>query len=363
MPFIIMLIAGEAAAQTTPPGILTGSAAYGDWHTDAPGVRRHIAADALPAPFATRSSSNAPAIVSAPREGALKVPPGFTVQRFAAGFETPRLMRIAPNGDVFLAESGAGRVRVIRAAAGATKPSRIETFAGDLDGPFGIAFYPPGPDPRWVYVATTGALVRFPYAVGDLKARGPQQAVGAPLPEGGHWTRDVVFSPDGQRMFVSVGSASNGAQGLSRKSAEETARWEAAHGLGAAWGDEENRADVLEFTPDGAGLRAFATGIRNCVGLAIEPHSGALWCSTNERDGLGDDLVPDYVTRVREGAFYGWPWFYIGSNEDPRHPGEQPALRGRVTVPDVLLQPHSASMQMTFYDGAQFPTEYRGDIF
>jgi hypothetical protein len=120
---------------------------------------------------------------------------------------------------------------------------------------------------------------------------------------------------------------------------------------------------VLAFTPEGKDRRVYATGLRNCVGMAVQPRTDEVWCSVNERDGLGDDLVPDFVTRVHEGAFYGWPWFYIGGNEDPRRAGEQPALRDRVSVPDVLLQPHSASMQMTFYNSGQFPAEYRGDIF
>jgi glucose/arabinose dehydrogenase len=188
------------------------------------------------------------------------------------------------------------------------------------------------------------------------------------LASGGHWTRDVVFSPDGRRMFVSIGSASDNAPRLSGKSAGEIRAWEGAHGLGAAWGDEENRADVLAFSPDGGGARSFANGVRNCVGLAVQPQTGDLWCSTNERDGLGDDLPPDFVTRVRDGAFYGWPWYYIGAHEDPRHKGERPDLAAKVTVPDVLLQPHSAPLAMNFYDApasgtATFPAEYRGDGF
>jgi glucose/arabinose dehydrogenase len=185
---------------------------------------------------------------------------------------------------------------------------------------------------------------------------------------GGHSTRDLAFSSDGKRMFVSVGSGSNVAEGLARRSPDEIGRWEAEHGLGAAWGGETNRADVLVFDPDGKNGAVFAAGIRNCVGLAVQPQTGALWCSTNERDGLGDDLVPDYVTRVREHGFYGWPWWYIGDHEEPRHPGERPDLRGRVTVPDVLLQAHSASLAMTFYPtapagAAAFPADYRGDAF
>ena len=195
--------------------------------------------------------------------------------------------------------------------------------------------------------------MRFPYQNGDLHARGPAETVvpsipaGGRLTGGGHWTRDVVFSPDGSKMFVSVGSHSNDADGLSRLPDSS----------------EEHRADVLEFNPDGSGFRIFASGLRNCVGMAINPTTGDLWCSTNERDGLGDNLPPDYITHVQDGGFYGWPWYYLGDHEDPRHKGERPDLAGKVIVPDVLLQAHSASLEMTFYDGKQFPAEYRGDAF
>ena len=166
---------------------------------------------------------------------------------------------------------------------------------------------------------------------------------GGLLQGGGHWTRDIAFSHDGKRMFVSVGSHSNDAEnGMSR---------------------EERRADILEFAPDGKGERIFASGIRNAVGIAVHPDTGEMWASVNERDDLGDDLVPDYVTRVREGGFYGWPWFYIGQNQDPRHRGEHPELKGKVLVPDVLIQSHSASLEMTFYGGKQFPPEYAGHAF
>ncbi|HKM70324.1 MAG TPA: PQQ-dependent sugar dehydrogenase, partial [Stellaceae bacterium] len=188
----------------------------------------------------------------------------------------------------------------------------------------GIAFWPPGANPRYVYVANTDAVVRFPYRPGDLQPTGPAETLVAGSPRGGRWTRDVVFSQDGTRMFASVGSRSNDAE----------------RSIGALWDLEGERADVLVFTPAGKDERIFAAGLRNCVGMALQRASGELWCSTNERDGLGDDLPPDYVTRVRGGASFGWPWFYIGGNEDPRHPGEQPDLRGRVTVPDVLVQPH-----------------------
>jgi glucose/arabinose dehydrogenase len=353
---------GQPAPDRAP--LLTGKAAMGDWRADAPGVRRRIAPADLPPPYATRSAHNGPRIVPPPPSALPRVPPGFRVERLPVELDAPRIVRIAPNGDIFIAETEAGRVRVLRAPEGAVRPDRIETFALRLNEPFGLAFYPPGDSPEWLYVADTDAVLRFPYRSGDLGARGDAHVIVPDLARGrGHSTRDVAFSLDGKRMFVSVGSASNDGEDMRRLGAAEIKAWEAKHGLGAAWGRETNRAAVLVFDPDGRNGRLFATGIRNCVGLAVDPGSGELWCSTNERDGLGDDLVPDYLTRVREGGFYGWPWFYVGDNEDPGHRGDRPDLIDRVTVPDVLVQSHSASMQMTFYDGAQFPAEYRGTIF
>lgn len=360
---LLLLGLGLAAAEG-PVKVLTGGAAFGDWTADAPGVRRHITADSLPAPYATRSVGHAPRVVSRP-DGALpKVPPGFSVSLYASGLTAPRLMRTAPNGDVFVAEMAAGRIKVLRAGAGAKTADRVEVFAEHLALPFGIAFYPAGPDPHWVYVANTDSIVRFPYRSGDVKARGPAETILDNLPTGGHVTRDLAFSADGSRLFVSVGSASNVAESLPKRSEAEVEAYDRARGAtGAAWGSEELRADVLSLTPEGKDLKTFATGIRNCVGLALQPKSGELWCSTNERDQLGDDLPSDYITRVRAGAFYGWPWYYIGAHEDPRLKGRRPDLAGKVTVPDVLIQAHSASLQLAFYTGSAFPREYRGDIF
>jgi len=311
------------------------NAAFGDFRRDAPGQRHRITVADLPPPFASPSVRNAPAIADRPADVMPRVPEGFVVSLFAKDLENPRLLRVAPNGDVFVAESAPGRIHLLRGATSSV-------FASGLSRPFGIAFYPPGAHPQYVYVGNTNSIVRFPYENGDLVARAPLETIVPQLTatEGGHWTRDVAFSPDGARMFVSVGSGSNVAEGDS---------------------DETHRADVLVMDPDGKNLRTFATGIRNCVALVVR--GADLWCSTNERDGLGDDLVPDYVTRVREGAFYGWPWYYLGDHEDPRHHGERPDLVGKITVPDVLVQPHSASLGATFYDGAMFPAEYRGDMF
>ena len=342
----------------------------GAWQHAAPGSKHHITAAELPPPFRTASAGNGPQVVKQPADAALSVPPGFTVRLFAKDLSNPRLLRTAPNGDIFIAETGANRIRVMRAADGADTPSENQIFAAGLDRPFGIAFYPAGDDPQWIYVANNNSVVRFPYHNGDLKASGETQVIVPRLSDttGGHTTRDVAFSRDGKRLFISVGSGSNVGENMGKKDPQDIQLWEAEHGLGAAWGSEAHRADVLVTDPEGhEPLRAFATGIRNGVGLAVNQETGDLWVSTNERDGLGDDLVPDYMTRVNERGYYGWPWYYVGSHEDPRHAGERPDLAGKATVPDVLLQAHSASLEMTFYTAtngaAAFPAEYRGDIF
>jgi len=360
----VLLVNAQATSAEEPTKLLSGAAAFGDWRQDAPGVRRHITASDLPQPYATRSAARSPRVVARPQGALPKVPSGFEVAPFATGLDGPRLLRVAPNGDIFVAEMEAGRIRVLRPGPDQAIAAAAETFAANLSLPFGIAFYPPGPEPRWVYVANTDSVVRFPYRNGDLKARGAPETVVSGLPSGGHVTRDVVFSLDGKRMYVSVGSASNIAGGMAPKTEEAAIKWDTQQqAIGAGWGPEKLRADVLVFTPEGKDRKIFATGIRNCVGLAVQPATGDVWCSTNERDGLGDNLVPDYVTRVREGGYYGWPWYYIGGHEDPRLKGERPDLKGKAIVPDTLLQAHSASLQMTFYDGDQFPAAYRGDAF
>ncbi len=357
---MVVLGIGGVAAQGA---LMMGAAAMGDWKSDAPGVRRLITATDIPQPYASRSAGNPPRLVRRPPDVKPVVPDGFKVELFASGLDGPRVIRVAPNGDIFVAESGAGRVLVFRAANGAATPSEASVFADGFGYPYGIAFYPLGSNPKWVYVAETERVVRFPYQSGDLVARDRPQTVVDRLPAGGHVTRDIAFSLDGKRLYVAVGSGSNVAQGQRRLPADEIAAWEATHGIGASWGGEEDRAAVLAFDPDGGNQRTFASGIRNCAGLAVEPKTGTVWCATNERDGLGDNLPPDYVSRIREGAFYGWPWYYIGDNEDPRHAGERPDLAGKVTVPDVLIQAHSAPLGLAFYNGDAFPEEYRGSAF
>ena len=341
-----------------------------DWQRQAPGAQHYFKVAALPKPFETKSAGNGPQVVAAPTNAILSVPPGFTVKLFAKELRNPRLMRTAPNGDIFIAETGPGRIRVIRTADGAEAPTENRVFAEGLKGPFGISFYPPGDKPEWIYVANRNSVVRFAYHNGDLQTNSEAQVIVPKLSEttGGHSTRDVVFSKDGKRMFITVGSGSNVAEGMEKKTPEEIKAWEKENGLGAAWGSEEHRAQILVTDPDAhQPLRAYATGVRNGVGMAVNPVTGDLWVSTNERDGLGDGLVPDYVTRIKEGGYYGWPWYYMGNNEDPRHAGARPDLAGKAIVPDVLEAAHSASLQMTFYTAtsgvAAFPADYRGDAF
>jgi glucose/arabinose dehydrogenase len=359
LPISTLAITG-LSAQVTPD----------DWHQDGPGVRRLITAADLPKPYATSSASNTPNVVAAPIGVRPAVPNGFAVEPYVTGLENPRAIRVAANGDIFVAETGPGRIRILRGRDGQSRPETVEVFAENLDAPFGIAFYPAGLDPHWIYIANNNAILRYPYHLGALRPDGPPETVVAPISatSQGHTTRDIAFSLDGRRMFVSVGSESNVAQGLAKLSPEQIGLWQGEHGLGAAWGAEVGRADVLVFDPDGKNEHILATGLRNCAGIAVHPATGDLWCATNERDGLGDNLPPDYVTRVAAGGFYGWPWFYIGGNQDPRHPGERPDLTGHVLMPDVLLQPHSAPLQLTFYqaqpDGmAAFPSDYDGDAF
>lgn len=327
---------------------LTGQDALGDWTTDAPGVRRKVTLDDLARPYDTPSADNHPKIVSRPEGAWPKAPEGFEVAEFATGLEQPRVIVCGPNGDLFVAESKANRIRVVRDADGNGKPEVNEVYASDLNQPFGIAFYPLGTNPEYVYVANTDSVVRFPYKCGDTKAPGKPETIIKDIPSGnesvgggGHWTRDLEFSPDGKTVYVSVGSRSNVDDDKS----------------------ETRRAMILAFDPDGQNERVFAYGIRNPVGLATHPQTGQLWTSVNERDGLGDNLVPDYITHVEEGGFYGWPWYYLGPNQDPRHKSKHAELKDKVIVPDVLLQSHMASLDLTFYDGTVFPKQFHNDAF
>jgi glucose/arabinose dehydrogenase len=359
---VALLVVAAGGANGSAAETLTGEAAFSDWSGDAPGVRRLIRPQDMPSPGNQMSGSMAQ---MAPFKPDMKpaVPAGFEVSLFASGLDNPRAIRIAPNGDIFVAESQGNRIHIFRAAPGSATPSAEGIFADGLSYPYGIAFYPPGPEPQWVYVGQSGSVVRFPYRNGDMKAGGPPERIVGGVPTGGHGTRDIVFSADGKVLYVAVGSRSNAGEGMARRKPEDVVQLEAALGLGAAWEGEEGRAAVVAFEPDGSKGRVFATGIRNCSGITLHKATGEIWCATNERDGLGDNVPADYVTRVRAGKFYGWPWYYIGNHVDPRHAGARPDLADKVTLPDVLLQAHSAPLGIVFYDGDAFPPEYRGDGF
>jgi glucose/arabinose dehydrogenase len=339
---------GLAAASDNPTR--TGKDAMGDWTTDAPGVRRKLSVADLPRPYDTPSVDNGPQWAPRPAGALPKAPAGFTVSEFAGKLVGPRVVKAAPNGDLFVVESESGRITVLRDADRDGKAEVRAEYTSGLSKPFGIAFWPAGPEPQWLYIANTDAVVRIPYRNGDLKAATRPDTVVANLPGGGrlrgggHWTRDIEFSADGETFFVSVGSISNVDDPDVNK-------------------NEARRAAILAFDRDGTNERIFASGIRNAVGLAVQPGKGTLWCSVNERDGLGDMLVPDYVTRVKEGGFYGWPYYYLGGNPDPRHVGKHPELKAKSLVPDVLLQAHSASLDLAFYTGKAFPKAYRGELF
>jgi glucose/arabinose dehydrogenase len=333
------------ARPASSASVLTGQSAFTDYTKEAPGVRRKITVADLPKPFATPSAGNGPDVVPRPEGAWPKTLPGFKVDLYTSGLDGPREIRKAPNGDLFVAESSSGKVRIFRGLGSDGKPEKSSVFASGFHEPYGLAWYPLGDSPKWLYVANTNSVVRYAYTNGDLEAKGQPETVIAKVPSGGgHWTRDLAFSPDGNKLFVAVGSASNVNDPDTHPA-------------------ETHRANILEYTPDGKFVKVYAAGIRNPAGIAIQPETGELWCSVNERDELGDNLVPDYITHVKEGGFYGWPWFYMGDHQDPRLEGKHPELKGKITVPDVLLQPHNASLGITFYEGKQFPSEYHGELF
>ena len=373
--------------------MLTGQSAFADWDQQQPGARRRITVADLPAPAPEQAVNNTPHLIARPADAQPIAPRGFKVTLYAGGdaapmqradnkehmqlsggtFTMPRLLRTAPNGDIFLADSGAGSIVVLRGMNAEGKAAYIGNFVTGLDHPFGMAFYP-ATNPEYLYVGNATTIQRIPYHTGDLHATGAPQTIVPNIPGyaqlmgGGHWTRDVVFTNDNKDMLVSVGSGSNVDDPDTHPG-------------------EFHRADILEYTPEGKFIKVYASGLRNCVGETINPITGKLWCSTNERDNLGNHLVPDYVTSIKENGFYGWPWYYIGDHQDPRLPepcanGTGPNLQAppltaeeaktckrvdigsKVIVPDVLVQPHMASLEMLFYPSSgSFPKQYDGDAF
>jgi glucose/arabinose dehydrogenase len=342
--------------------VLKGKPALGDWRQDKPGLRRHLTLQDMP-PIG-ESAANFSETVPMPQNAKPLVPDGFTVEMVVSGLDRPRVIRRAPNGDLFVAETGANSVRVLRVPSGSAKPASNEVFASGLSKPYGIAFYPVGDNPQWVYVANDDGVVRFPYKRGDLKASGQPEKIVGRIPWQHHYTRDIAFTPDGSKLLLAVGSGSNVALDMFPMPLEPGGleQWIKTKPLGAAWDTEERRATILSYDPDGKNEAIYATGLRNCSGLTIQPGSGTPWCAVNERDGLGEETPFEYATSVKQGAFYGWPWYYLGANEDPRQ-GKRPDLKDKVTLPDVLLQAHTAPMQIVFYDGNNFPAAYKGSAF
>lgn len=362
--------ATTSLAQAAPAGSAASSTP--DWKLDAPGRIHRIDIKTLPAPYATQSVRNVPRVVPKPEGAKLAVPPGFHVEVFLEGLSGPRSMLLAPNGDVFLAETKAGKLKVLRPTADG-KTATATVFASGLQQPYGLAFYPAS-SPRWLYVAEVNRVVRYAFKEGMTVAMDVPEVVIPQLSPvaGGHYTRDIGFSPDGKKLYVAVGSLSNVAEKMAKKSAEEVRAWAAEQALGAAWDNEENRAEVRVFDMAGDTVadtrgRAYATGLRNCAGMTVQPGTGDVWCAVNERDALGDNLVPDYATHVKEGAFYGWPWYYLGNREDPRLAGERPDLAGKMTNPDVPFTSHSAALNIKFYNAVAgsslFPAKYHGMPF
>jgi glucose/arabinose dehydrogenase len=320
--------------------------------------------DSLPAPFATKSSMNFSNVVGWEDGKTPIAPPGFTVKLYADGFYNPRWMYVTPNGDVLVAEANTevGFIKKIGAAiVGATKadnlgksanritllrdadkdgvPELKQAFLENLNKPFGMLVLG-----KWLYVANTDALIRFPYEPGQTSISAAAEKIADIPGEGRHWTRHIITSKDGTKIYIAVGSASNVAEDGMDK--------------------ELNRACILEINPDGSGMRVYASGLRNPVGMAWEPSTGALWTTVNERDELGDDLVPDYLTHVQENGFYGWPYSYFGQHPDPRMADkQQPALVAKAIVPDVPLGAHTASLGLAFGDKSRFPKKYRSGAF
>jgi len=318
----------------------------------------------LPEPYATPSINNFSKVLGWPDGKTPVAPAGFTVSKFADGFHNPRWIYVAPNGDIFVAEAGteqpeedevdrkgtaktesqnfgsANRIILFRDANKDGEYEQRHVYKTGLNQPFGMLVVG-----NQFYVANTDALLRYAYDPGATKLEGNGEKI-VDLPAGGynnHWTRNIITNPQQNKIYISVGSASNnGEYGLDK---------------------EVRRAAILEVNLDGSGEQLYASGLRNPVPMDWDPVTGNLWTAVNERDELGDDLVPDYATHVQRGGFYGWPYAYFGANEDPRMKGQRPDLVAKTIVPDVPLGSHTASLGLVFYRGNQFPMKYRNGMF
>ena len=302
-----------------------------------PGEEITVRITDLPLPNATPSIAAPPRVVKRGEGDGLHVPPGFQATLFADGLNHARWLAVAPNGDVFVAESLPGRITLLRDSTGKGRADFMSVFASGFTQPHGMAFHD-----DHLYVADVQGLWRLPYTPGQTRAEGPLERLTPPgaLGEGsGHWTRNIVFNAKGDRIYLTDGSASNIAE------------------------NAQPRATIQEFAVDGAHQRTFASGLRNPVGIAVRPGTDEVWTVVNERDGLGDGLVPDYLTHVEDGGFYGWPYSYLGNHPQPGFADKRPDLVAKAIVPDLLFRSHSAPLGLVFYDGQQFPADYRGDAF
>ena len=296
--------------------------------------RRPVNWKELPPPFHTESARNRPEVISRPDRAELRVPSGFTVEEHLSGFERPRFMMLGPENEILLADSGSREAKtgVVTALKDGSRTKLLE----GLDRPYGLAL-----NDGWLYVAETTSVKRYRYDARATAARTPGEEV-VPLQKfgSGHWTRSLLFNREGTKFYLSVGSGSN-----------------------IDLGEDPMRAALHRFNPDGSGHEVVATGLRNVIGLRYYPGTEDIWVAVQERDGLGDDLVPDYVAKIQEGGFYGWPIAYIGPHPEPRHQNLDTAKVRSTLYPDVLLGAHVAVLDILFYTGEQFPPKYRGGMF
>ncbi len=301
--------------------------------------------DTLPAPFATPSKTKFSKVLGWPEGKTPVAPAGFKVTKYAGGLDNPRWIYVAPNGDILITESRTGknsmnRITLLRDADKDGVPELREVFLSGLNKPLGVLILKDK-----LYVANTDGVMMYPYQTGQTRITDPGKKI-LELPAGGynnHWTRNIISNKKGTKLYVSVGSGSNVAE----------------HGIE----NEHRRAAILEINPDGSGERIYASGLRNPVGMDWAPGTGMLWTAVNERDGLGDDLVPDYITSVKPNGFYGWPYAYFGQNEDPRLKGQRTDLVEKTIRPDVDLGSHTASLGLAFYTAKAFPGKYQGGAF